>query len=376
MNNSLENKGKANWSSAFGLASSWFGLHCGAGFATGAQGVLYYTQYGAWAFIMPLVSAALMAFYAYNVWNFSRVFNTHTYRSTYNKLFEPYDKIFATIQEITFFIILVMAMGGVLSGAASLFESLFGLNYILGSILISLIIFLFTVFGADFLLRAASIFSTILIISLLVINIAGIVAAGGRILEVLTTWETNVSFGKALWPAIVYAMFQSAVMVGTVSTTHVLKSEKDSKVAGLFGFALNGGIMWLVAIMMLGYYPGVVGKTLPIFDIINEMGNPLYMVAYNASLALAFVTTGISLVFSIVARFEPYGANIVPKVETRRKLLSIIVIVICFFISLAGLLAIIGKGYSMVGYIALPFIYLPTVIIGPMKIKKYLAEGK
>ena len=376
MSNNLAGNNKTHWASALGIASTWFGLHCGAGFATGAQGVVYYTQFGAWAFITPFIAALLMSFYAYNLWNFARVFETYTYRETYNKLFEPYDKVFATIQEICYLIILVMAMGGVLSGAASLFEKLLGLNYILGSILISFIIFLFTIFGSKILLRMSSLLSTILIISLLVVNIAGMIAAGPKITNVLMNWETSVTFWDALKPAIIYAMFQSAVMCGTVSVAKGLRSERDTKVAGVLGFVLNGGIMGLVAIMMLGYYPGVIGEPLPVLNILQDMGNPLFLAAYNISLGLAFVTTGIALVFSLVARLEMYGESIVAKVENRRKVLSIAIILICFLISLAGLLAIISKGYSFVGYLALPFIYLPTIIIVPIKVKKKLAGVK
>lgn len=370
MSNNLTQNGKISWGGAMGIASTWFGLHCGAGFATGAQGVVYYTKFGAWAFITPFIAALLMSFYAYNLWNFARVFETYNYRDTYNKLFEPYDKVFATIQEISYLIILVMAMGGVLSGAASLLEQVFGFNYVLGSLSISLVIFLLTIFGSEFLKKASSLLSTILIVALLVVNIAGIIAAGPKIANIFTNWDTSVSFLDALVPAIIYAMFQSAVMCGTVSLASGLKSEKDTKIAGVIGFVLNGGIMWLVAIMMLGYYPGVIGEPLPVLSILQQLDNPIYLVAYNTSLGVAFITTGITLVFSLVARFEKYGANIVAKVETRRKILSILVIMITFAISLVGLLAIIGKGYSFVGYIALPFIYIPTVIIAPIKIKK------
>ena len=377
MDNSVKLTDRADWKNALGLSGTWFGLHCGAGFCTGAQVVLYYSQYGAWALLTPIIAGFFMALYAYHLWNFSRVFKTYTYRETYNKLFEPYDKIFATIHEICYFIILVMAMSGVLSGAASLFQELFGVNYVLGSLLISLIIFLLTIFGAKFLFRAASVLSIILIASLLVVNFTGIIKAGGRIAEVITNWETSVPFTKALWPAFVYAMFQSAVMCGTVSVADGLKTEKDARAAGILGFVLNGGIMWIVAIMLLGFYPGVVGQTLPILGVIqNDLNSPILMLPYNTALFLAFVTTGISLVFSIVARFERYGENIIPKIETRRKVLSIIVIAVCFAISLFGLLAIIGKGYSAIGYVAIPFIYLPTIIIGPMKIKKKLAAEK
>lgn len=59
----MEKKRKTNinWGICFSVASAWFGTHCGSGFATGAQGVSFWTSYGAYALFLPVISVVIMA---------------------------------------------------------------------------------------------------------------------------------------------------------------------------------------------------------------------------------------------------------------------------------------------------------------------------
>ena len=88
----MEKKRKTNinWGICFSVASAWFGTHCGSGFATGAQGVSFWTSYGAYALFLPVISVVIMALVAYVQWEFCRQNHTYDYRSYANKLFSPY----------------------------------------------------------------------------------------------------------------------------------------------------------------------------------------------------------------------------------------------------------------------------------------------
>ena len=111
---------------SFDIASAWFGTHCGSGFATGAQGVAFFVMYGAPTPFMTILSAAIMAIFAYYLWEFARVFQTYDYRSFYDKLFHPYDKVFATIYEVLFLSLMTMGMGSVFAGGGQLISNIMG----------------------------------------------------------------------------------------------------------------------------------------------------------------------------------------------------------------------------------------------------------
>jgi len=370
----MSNNKSSSMKDSFDIASAWFGTHCGSGFATGAQGVAFFVMYGAPTPFMTILSAAIMAIFAYYLWEFARVFQTYDYRSFYDKLFHPYDKVFATIYEVLFLSLMTMGMGSVFAGGGQLISNIMGTPVYLGALIISVIVFLMTIFGAEFLRKTASILSAILILVLGAVTIIGMAARWDVISEIIATNRSNLGFGAALKAAVLYASFQCIITGTTVSISDVIKTKKDSMVTAVFGFILNGSMMVMICTMMLGYYPAVTGQVLPVYYIITDIGIPLLQPAYTLVLLLAFITTGITLIFAIVKRFEKYGDKLVPKIQTRRTIYSITFIVVCYIISLVGLLNIIKKGYSAIGYLGIPFVLIPTIIVGGIKVKNELVR--
>lgn len=369
---------KTHFGAAIGIASTWFGLHCGGGFATGAQGVLYFTGFGAWELITTFIAAALMGIYAYLLWDYCRLAQTYTYRSAYDSIFHPHGKIFGTIHEILYLMILFMAMGAVFSGAANVTITIFPqIPYALGVLIVAALVFIMTIYGDRVLLRFSTALSILLISSIVIMSIAGMAARPDVIRDIIVNWETGgTSFFDALVKAIVYVGFQTTVMVGTVSVAQSLKSSSDTKWAGFFGFFLNFAMMIFVSTMMLGFYPAVVGQQLPIITILEGIGNPILTGVYYLALYLACITTGITLVFSLVRRLNPVIRPVIANDRTRDRVLSVGIIAFCYLISMFGLLAIIGKGYGMVGYLSIPLVYIPTLILVPLKRRRMQTAGK
>ena len=375
MEKSIDQNKITSYKDNFDIASSWFGTHCGSGFATGAQGVAFFVMFGAATPYMTIISAAIMGVFAYFLWEFARIFKTYDYRTYYDELFYPYDKIFATIYELLYLSLMTMGMGSVFAGGGELIADIIGTPLFIGSFIISIIIFALTIFGAEFLRKSASFLSALLVIIITAITVLGMVNSWDTISEIMRNNVAPLGWGTAFKFAVLYASFQCIITGTTVSFSEVIKTRKDSMFAAVFGFLMNGGMMFLLCTMMLGYYPGVNDQVLPVYYIITqEIGSTALQSAYTFVLFLAFVTTGMTLIFSIVKRFERYGEKHIPKIETRRKVYSAVFIVICYLISLAGLLNIIKKGYTAIGYLGVPFVVIPTIVIGAIKVKKELAK--
>lgn len=359
---------------SFEVASTWFSTHCGGGFATGAQTVSFFVVFGAATPFMSILSAGIMGVFAYFLLNFARVFKTYDYRSFYNNLFYPYDMVFATIYELLFLGLMSMGMASVFAGGGELVAQSLGLPLMVGSVIMTIIVFLLSIFGADVLRKSATLLSTVLIIILSIVTITGITSKWGSISTIVFIDKANISWGSAIRSSILYASFQCIITGTTVSISDVLETKKDVKNASIIGFLLNGVMMFFLSIMLLGYYPAVNNEVLPLLYAVTDLGMPFLQYAYNITLFLAFVTTGITLTFSIVKRFESYGEKYIPKLQTRRIVYSIIFIISCYIISLAGLLNIIRKGYTAMGYLGIPFVLIPTIIIGHKKVKRELQK--
>ena len=96
------NKKTSSKAAGFGIASVWFGSHCGGGFATGTLAANYYVKYGAWALFMPLIALAIMVVVVVIQWEVCRSNKVYNYRSFGDVLYRPQQKIWSTVFEIMF----------------------------------------------------------------------------------------------------------------------------------------------------------------------------------------------------------------------------------------------------------------------------------
>lgn len=353
----------------FGLASAWFGTHCGSGFATGAQATQFWTVFGGYAVFTPIISLIVMVAVAYIEWEFCRLNKTYDYRSYSNALFRPYDKVFANIYEILFIAIMVMGVSAVFAGAGQLIHDIFGIPYVLSVILVIALVVVLNMFGSGLLLKAASILSVILIIVIAIICVFGIVHQPERLGNVIAN-ERSGSLWKAIMMGILYGSFQAIILGSTTNLSEGLETSKDSKVSAVLGAIMNGAMMILVTYMLMCYYPAVNTEQLPVNYVIDLLGVPILEPAYSVMLFLAFMTTAITCIGSLLKRFENFGADRITNTTTRRMVYSLVIIIICFCIAQFGLLNIIKRGYTAVGYLGIPFVVIPTLVVGAIKIKR------
>ncbi len=363
-------KNHAGFAVCFSIASAWFGTHCGSGFATGAQGVSFWTAYGAYALFLPIISVAIMAVVAYTQWEFCRQNKTYDYRSYANKLFSPYDKVFATIYEILFIAIMVMGVSSVFAGAGQLISQMFGFPYVLSVIAVMALVVVLNMFGTKLLVASSSILSIILITVIVIISVLCIGKNGGHFVEVISVWQTEGSLGKAILSGILYGSFQCIILGATTNLSEDIETKAESTLSALLGLLMNGAMMVLLTYMLLCYYPAVNTEQLPVLAAVSGLGMPILETGYSIMVFLAFMTTAITCIGAILKRVEGFGSSQISNITVRRALYSTILILICFGIAQFGLLAIVKKGYTAVGYLGIPFVIIPTLLIGLKKIKQ------
>ncbi|MCI9007228.1 MAG: hypothetical protein HFI13_03855 [Lachnospiraceae bacterium] len=353
----------------FGVAAVWFGSHCGGGFATGTLAANYYVKFGAWAIFMPLLALAIMCVVGTIQWEICRSNRVYDYKSFGDVLYRPQEKLWCTVFEIMFVVDVIMALGIVYASAGNLIQGWINVPYILAVAIFTVIIVLLTMFGTGFLLKIGTLLSVVLIGCLVVTSVAGISAGADNLVRIVTTWEC-AGFGGALWSAILYASFQCACIATTHSLTESLTDRRSTIWAGVWGFLLNGAMMLMTSIMLLSHYPDCIGDNLPTFNIISKLNIPGLKLAYSAALFLALVTTAITCSSALTARLEKLIAGRFQSIVICRAVCNAVVMIVGFLVAQFGLLAILNKGYSFIGYICIPLVILPTVLIGYRRFQK------
>lgn len=346
-----------------GIASVWFGAHCGPGVASGKQTAVFYSEFGKWAFITPAIAMLLMGLCIYYSVEYARLTKAKNFRELTDNLFHPYEKVFSAFFEITFLATVLMVVGGCIATGAAVLNEYTGLPVIVGSIILVVATILLSMYGAN-LVRSASTIMTIFIIACLIAMVVlGLLSPQG---DFAGNWRaksfSEVSPMKAIIMAIVYTGFQSAGNIANaVSVCQGIEGKKESKKAASLGTILNT-LLILGIVFLLFAYPDSVKKTLPNYFVADKVGSSVLLFSYVVMVLLAVMSTNVSFSFSVVAR---YGEKLPMKAGVKRDfVVTLILMILCVVVSALGLDAIVSKGYKYLGYACIFIVVIPIILVG------------
>ena len=405
---------KSTWAAAFTVASVWFGTHVGGGFASGNQVIQYYSNYGYTSVIFPILAMGLLAVVMYIMMKFAKLSGFTNYKDTYAALYpKPWMEVFF---EIFYIVIVLAAMASAVAGAGEVLANFIGVPYVgAGKVTMNLVIvavlIILTIFGIK-LVRAAS---TVLSVSIIVITallvVFGLTADYDSIAAQLTS-QYNVELAEytnatatAIWKGVlVYAAFQCVSIPPMIAAANEL-SLKGVKKANILGWLMNGLALAASGWMLTKWYPLLAslqnaGKEflaanptatvatdpivayatalgIPNQTVLNLIGIKWLLVAFSVLLFCAFMSTCVTLVYTMIQRFEgKFFPNTIKNDKLRGTIVAALVIAICFAISLLGLTDIVKYAYGYDGYYSIVVIVIPAFIWGIPKIKKLEAAKK
>ena len=394
---------KGTFAAGFSVASVWFGTHVGAGFATGNQVITYYVQYGWTAVLYPLISMGILAYVIYTIMKFARLRGLDNYADTFRELWSPYPWLSITF-EIFYIVIILAAVAAAISGAALLVDDVFHFPggteetaSLLSTILVAVLLILLCLFGVKLIIAASTVLTVGIIVTAGLMIIIGVANRPDEVMEAFS--RPLVTPGKAFWQGvIIYCAFQ-CVSIPPMIAAAVTLNQKGVKRASILGWLMNGGALAASGAMLLRWYPiltaikstgvdtvasiaarhiGDVMK-LPNQSVVTLMGSGYtwLFVVYTILLFCAFVSTSVTLVYSMIQRFEGHCfPKAIKSKAVRSVIVGLIVIGLCYAVSLLGLSTIISKIYGYDGYYALIVVVLPAFIWGIPKIKKLSADKK
>ena len=405
---------KSTWAAAFTVASVWFGTHVGGGFASGNQVIQYYSNYGYTSVIFPILAMGLLAVVMYIMMKFAKLSGFTNYKDTYAALYpKPWMEVFF---EIFYIIIVLAAMASAVAGAGEVLANFISVPYVgAGKVTMNLVIvavlIILTIFGIKLVRAASTVLSVAIIVITALLVIFGLTVDYDSIAAQLTS-QYNVELAEytnatatAIWKGVlVYAAFQCVSIPPMIAAANEL-SLKGVKKANILGWLMNGLALAASGWMLTKWYPLLAslqsaGKeflaanptatvaTDPIVAYANALGIPNQTVldligikwlpvAFSVLLFCAFMSTCVTLVYTMIQRFEgKFFPNTIKNDKLRGTIVAALVIAICFAISLLGLTDIVKYAYGYDGYYSIVVIVIPAFIWGIPKIKKLEAAKK
>lgn len=384
---------KGTWAAAFTVASVWFGTHVGGGFASGNQVVNYFSQYGWIAVLFPIIAMGILALCMYVVMKFAKLNGFTNYKDTFSALYpKPWMEVFF---EIFYIVILLAAVAAAVAGAGEVLANFFGIDYsvtankLLFNLLIVAVLIILSIFGVKLVVAASTVLSIAILICTAAVVIAGFAVDFDAISAELLAANnlqpvayTDSPLKAAFLGIVVYAAFQCVSIPAMIAAGEGLPL-KGIKCANILGWLMNGLALAASAAMLCRWYPllaslqagGVEGFTtaatgIPNQTVLTLVGIKWLMVIFSVLLFSAFVSTSVTLVFTMIQRFQGHCfPNTIKSEKVRGVIVGVVVIGICFALSLLGLGNIIKYAYGYDGYYAILVIFIPVLIWGIPKVK-------
>ncbi len=381
----MENTKKKGLPVFIGVASVWMGTHFGPGVASGTQLNQYYVGFGIPGIVMTLVAMALLGFALYCSMEFSRIYHAYDYESWVTKLFG--NKYVVILFDISFFVTIISAAGGSLNAIATLLQDFWGINYWVGVGIVIVVSMLLCAFGAE-LVRKSSAYMMFVVVGVLLLIMALVIAAGdadlkGAVENQAANLGADMSASnwlKALWQAIIYGSFQATIVANIASVADTLPDRRESRRSAITGYIANTGLLLILCMMLFSFTNvyKVTEEALPFYSILARLNMGWLTTVYIIVVFIAVISTVVGFAFAGVARFgkyyRPQGKKQLAH-PVRDAAFVLVLLAACAAISQVGIMNLVKYGYSLLGYINLPVIILPALIIGGRKIsKKYLKE--
>ncbi len=387
-----KNASKSSWAAAFAVASVWFGTHVGGGFATGNQVIQYFSQYGWTAAIFPIIAMGILAMVIYVVMSFAKLSGFDNYKDTFEALY-PNPKM-EILFEIFYIVIILAAVASAVAGAGEVMANFIGIEYVgtaklLCNVAIVAVLVLLSVFGIKLVMAASTVLSVAILAITACVIFSGLTADMDSVVSQYLTANnlepvayTDDLFGSIWSGVIVYAAFQCVSIAPMIAASSQL-TMKGIKRSAILGCIMNGGALAASGYMLSKWYPvlkalqgaGISGFTnalgIPNQTILNIVGVRAILVLFSLLLFCAFVSTCVTLVYTMVQRFQGICLpNVIKSEKARSAVVGFIVILICFALSLLGLSNIIKYAYGYDGYFAIFAVVIPVLIWGIPKVRK------
>ncbi|MGH4036491.1 MAG: YkvI family membrane protein [Sphaerochaeta sp.] len=363
---------KEYMSVSFGVAFVWFTTQFGGGFASGAQLLVYFVDFGIWTLITPILAQLMGAFFQWYGLRYAYRHKTYDYRSFTDSFFGKYKIIFSNLYEFVYILLICLAPAVAFATGGATMHELLGIPYMLCTLIVGIAIFFLTIFGTDLVRKAASTISIIIIVGLLGVYIPNIIAQWSTISSNIGT----LSAEKApLWPAIkqcfLYGAFQLASIGLFMQHAKSFKNEKDAKTSMVYGFLINSFVILMCTIGMLAIVnnPELHNVSVPTLLLVKTgVGASVLTPVISLLIILGAISTAVNMIAGVVARYvNAWEKNEEPEVakskhKKRTIIVALIADVIAFSVAQFGLIPLVAKGYKYLGFITVIVIIIPFII--------------
>ncbi len=316
------------------------GTLIGAGFASGQEIYIFFYQYGMNGILGIIISSVLLGFVTYKVLGICKENKVTNYKS-FLKGFIKKEKqleIFNTIMNI--FILITFYI--MIAGFGAYFEQQFGIDSLIGSILLASICYLVFLKDVSGLIKVSQYIVPLLIGSLFIIGM--FVIDSNNILEISHYVSENTSW-KWILDSVLYGSYNTILLIPVLIALRNLVNDKQEQgvISGLTAILII--VLSLIVFFILTKIDvDITNLEMPAVYVASRI-SPIFEYIYGFIILSSILTTSISLGTSFLEN--------VAKDKKRYHYYAILVCVSAVLVSNIGFSNLVNLLYPIFGYIGL-----------------------
>ncbi len=382
---------KTDWASIMGpisLGAVMFSTYVGPGFASGTQTVSYFLTKG-WVgvFIGLFAVGALALVLNLLLFEAFRVYQPRHFRECYDRVYRNkiLNFVICNLKDIITILTVIVSVAAQISGAATIFENLFGLPNQTGRVVFAIIILLLCIFGAKVLNATGSIMTIAILAVTVYIGAVAIPKLWPATMAFVNSRVGMQEYGYSTfggWYAMIgFAnMFISGQTACATTSRGILVDRKTVIIGSLTNVFLCTFSTMVYTVIFAGVMPEVTKEAIPtLFVLQKAVGASRNTQLIYAVLAIAaMISTGVSLIFSMAARYEGVlgrlWKNSSPR--SRKVTVAVLFLVVCLYGSSFGILSLVRYGFGSLTKFGFPITSVPLLFFIPYQIWRDRKDGK
>lgn len=340
------------------------GALIGAGFASGQEIYLFFYQYGTNGIIGITISSIILGMVIYKVFSICKYKETKNYKDFLN-IFVKNGKqldIFNTV--INIFILITFYI--MIAGFGAYFEQQFGLNRLIGSVILAIICFFVFLKDVSGLIKVNQLLVPILIGSLCIV---GIMVIDLENIWSISNYVVKNSSWKWLLDSILYGSYNTILLIPVIiALRNTLETQKENRIVSILTTILVMTLSCIIFFMLLKVDVDIENLEMPAVYVVSKI-SIVFKYMYGIIILSSILTTSVSLGTSFLEN--------VAKGKKRYKQYAIFICISSIIVSKIGFSNLVNLLYPIFGYIGLVQIIKIIMLNKPAKSYEiYTAKNK
>jgi uncharacterized membrane protein YkvI len=330
---------------------------------------------GGLAIVAIFLGFTVTAFFTFEV---ARIHGGFDYKSFIRELIGRAWPLF----DLLFVVMAVVIIAVMASAAANILQDTLGVAPLVGTSLIVVGVGVLTYHGAG-VIEAFKTVGTVILYGAYVL-FAGLVLTQrwDRVQEVFASGDVSYAPEATAWAVvgtgILYVGYNLAVYPAVLFTLHRIRSRRESAVAALVAGLLMTVPFTLSYLALLAFYPApeVLDAPVPWLPMLRTVGGPLLLGVFGVVMGWTLLETSVGLIHALLDRVDRdlktlHGgrpAEVRGLSRLQSGLLGAGILVAAALLSRVGIIALVSRGYTLMGYAFIVLFAIPLLTVGAWKV--------